>query len=72
MDRKSYYEMVWENQTLDQLLEYQMSNVFDKVPPEGFKSKFDRPKDITVGDYFSIIFEQIDDKIQHAVPFSDR
>lgn len=41
-DQKSYYKLVWKNQTMKELLEYRLDNVFAEIPANGFSDDEDR------------------------------
>ena len=64
--------MVWANQRLDELVKYQMDNVYEKVPEAGFEEDIEKPSDITVGDYFEILFNQVESKLKYSVPAGDK
>lgn len=71
-NHKAYYSMVWEDQTLDELCQYKLANVYEDVPEEGFKSEYDRPDDINVCEYFKILFKTIEEKLLTCVPREDK
>ena len=54
--QKSYYKLVWDKQTFEQLVEYKLPNVFDEIPQGGFETESDRPQEITVSEYFEHLF----------------
>ena len=37
--KKSYYKLVWDKQTFEELVKYKIPNVFDEVPEEGFEAE---------------------------------
>ena len=47
--KKAYYNLVFADQTLEKLLNYKLSAVYDDVPDTGFLNDNDRPNNITVG-----------------------
>ena len=70
--KKAYYNLVFADQTLDELVNYKLSAVYDDVPETGFLDDHDRPNDIIVGEYFRLLFGTLEDKLQQAVPREDK
>jgi len=70
--KKAYYNLVFADQTLDELVNYKLSAVYDDVPETGFLDDHDRPNDIIVGEYFRLLFRTLEDKLQQAVPREDK
>ena len=66
-DQKEYYEMVWEQITLDAFVEYKINDVYENVPDRGFEDEYEKPAEITVEEYFSIIFDQIENKLNNSI-----
>ena len=58
--KKGYYRMVWEDQSLNELVTYKLANVYADVPETGFLDEYDRPDDITAGEYFKILFKTLE------------
>ena len=62
--KKAYYRMVWEDQTLEELVHYKIANVYEDVPTNGFEKDDDRPDDMDVGQYFKVLFKTLEEKLE--------
>lgn len=66
--------MVWENQKPEDLIMYDIPDVFDEIPEEGFDDDEDResyPK-LNVLDYFTSLFKILNEKLLMNVPSEEK
>ena len=71
--KKAYYSLVWENQTLEELVNYKLPDVYEDVPEVGFAGTDDHPGDsFTVLGYLQQLFKELAEKLERAVPPEDR
>ena len=61
--RKSYYKLVFADQTFDELINYKLTGVYNEVPEGGFRENERRPKDLNVCEYFNALFKDLEDKL---------
>ena len=66
--KKSYYKLVWDKQTFEELVKYKIPNVFDEVPEDGFEAESDKPEEITVSEYLEHLFKNIGEKLEDFIP----
>ena len=64
--------MVWAEITLDTFLDYNINDVYENVPDVGFEDEYEKPDDITVEQYFAIIFDQIENKLNNSISMGDK
>ena len=70
--RRSYYYLVFDDQTLDEIVNYKLSSVYEDVPGTGFENEADRPDDINVCEYFRLLFKSLEEKLEQAVPREEK
>ena len=53
-------------------MEYKINDVYENVPDSGFEDEYEKPVEITVEEYFSIIFDQIENKLNNSISMGDK
>ena len=48
---------------MDTFIKYKINDVYENVPDGGFEDEHEKPTEITVEEYFGIIFDQIEHKL---------
>ena len=46
--------------------------MYEDVPETGFENEADRPDDINVCEYFRLLFKSLEEKLEQAVPESQK
>jgi hypothetical protein len=56
---KPYYELIWSKLTFTDVCNYKMGKVYEQVPEEGFDEETRPDTELTVLQYFSVLFREL-------------